>query len=317
MLLILRSIPALGASLLLTGCMIGDFGDFGPSDRYQTDFHYSFNVEPDARLDLESFNGSVEISGWDENKVDISGTKYASTEGLRDAVKIETHNTPTSIEVRTIRPSSHMGSLGARYVIRVPRKAHLERITTSNGSIRVRDVANAAHLKSSNGSVRAENVNGDVDAHTSNSSIELEAVRGNATLKTSNGRIHAENVAGSFEAETSNNSIKVRLENAPASPVRLVTSNGSIELEMQKAPRNDVRAETRNGSITVNLPASTSARVTAETSNSSVSSDFSISSEFHGEERKNHLEGVIGSGGPHVDLSTRNGHIRIVKGSGV
>ncbi|MES1260173.1 MAG: DUF4097 family beta strand repeat-containing protein [Acidobacteriota bacterium] len=311
-----RSIPALGAALLLSGCFMADFGDFGPSDRYRTDFHYSWDLAPDGRVNVEGFNGSIEISGWDENKVDIAGTKFASTEQMRDAVKIETHNSPSSVEVRAVKPSSRMGNMGVRFVIRVPRQAQLDRITTSNGSIRVRDVASAAHLKSSNGSIRVENVGGDLEARTSNSSIELDSIRGNASLKTSNGRIHAENITGSCDAETSNSSIKIHLDNAPSSPLRLITSNGSIELDLEKAPKNDIHAETRNSSITLRLPASTSATLTADTSNSSISSDFEVRTTSRGESRKNHLDGAIGSGGPRIDLSSSNGHIRIMKGSG-
>ena len=310
----MKFVPVFVAALLLSSC---EFGDFGPSDRYQSDFHYSYDISPTARIDVESLNGAVEISGWDDNKVDISGTKYASTEQLRDSLKIEIHNTANSLDIRTVRPSSHMGSLGVRYTIRVPRRAVLDRIVTSNGRIQVRDVASAAHLKSSNGSIRAENIEGDVEAHTSNSSIDLEGVRGNAELKSSNGRITADNIGGECNAETSNSSIKIRLETAPPTPIRLVTSNGAIDLTLEKAPKNDIRAETRNSSITVHLPASTSARLTADTSNSSITSEFDMRTEMHDEHRKNHLDGSIGNGtGPRIELSSSNGHIRIVKGSG-
>lgn len=308
-----RSIPLVGATLLLSGCIIGD-GDFsfGPSDRYQTDFHHTYDVSPDAHLSLESFNGPVEIAGWDENRIEISGTKYGSTERLRDDLRIDIHNTQSSVEIRTVRPYARTGGMGARYTIHVPRNAQLDRITTSNGSLRIRDVASADHLKSSNGSIRVENVSGNVEAHTSNASVEADSIRGNANLKSSNGRIRAENIGGSCDAETSNNSIKVQLQNAPSLPLRMITSNGSIELSMDKAPKNDVRAETRNGGITLRLPASTSARLTADTTNSSISSDFSV----HGDEERKHVEGNIGEGGPHIDLNSKNGKIRIVKGAG-
>lgn len=309
----MKLVPVILGALLLGGC---EFGDFSQSDRYQTDFHHSYDISADARVNVESLNGSVEITGWDENKVDVAGTKYGATEQLRDAVKIEIHNTPTSIEIRTVRPSSYRGGAGARYVIRVPRKARLDRITTSNSSIHVRDVGNAAHLKSSNGSIRAENIAGDVEAHTSNSSIELDTVHGNAQLKSSNGRIQAENVGGECNAETSNSSIKVRLDNAPALPIHLVSSNGAIELTMDRAPKSDIRASTRNSSITLRLPASTSARLTADTSNSSISSDFVLRSDGDRDHNRKHVDGTIGSGGPRVELTSSNGRIRIVKGSG-
>jgi len=297
----------LAAGLLLSGCEIGDFG---PSDRYQKDFHYTYDVEPDARINLESFNGSIEIAGWDRNKVEIAGTQYGSTEELRDAVKIDIHNAPGSIDVRTVRPSAHWGSMGARFTLHVPNKAVLDRIITSNAAIRVGDVAAATHLKTSNGSIRASNVNGDVDAHTSNSSIELESIGGSVTVRTSNGRIHAENVAGACDAETSNGGITVRLENAPAAPVKLTSSNGPLDLTLTKAPKGDIRMKTSNGGITLRIPANSGARLIADTSNSSIHSDFDVAVSGN-----KHIDGAIGGGGPAIDLSTRNGSIRIARES--
>jgi hypothetical protein len=311
----MHTVLVVAAAISLTGC---EFGDMGPSDRYQSDFHYTYEMQPTGRINAESFNGAIEISGWDQNKVEITGTKYASTEALRDAVKIDVHNTPEMVEIRAVKPSSmRMGNMGARFTIHVPRKAMLDRITTSNGTVKVRDVESAAHLKSSNGSINVTNVSGDVDAHTSNGSVEADTIRGSATLKTSNGRIRAEGVSGALEAETSNSSITARLDTGPAATTKLVSSNGSIELTMGSAPKGDIRVETRNNSIKLHLPADTAAHVVADTSNGSISSDFSVASKGDGDERKKHMDGVIGAGGPTIELSTSNGSIHILKGSGI
>src|SRR5947209_7080178 len=88
--------------LLMAGC---DWEDFGSSDRYSADFHYNYTLKPWSRVSLESFNGSVEIAGWDQETVDISGAKYGSTPEARDAVKIEVTPAPDSVTIRTIRPS--------------------------------------------------------------------------------------------------------------------------------------------------------------------------------------------------------------------
>ena len=50
----------------------------------------------------------------------------------------------------------------------------------------------------------------------------------------------------------------------------------------------------------------------AQTSQSSVSSDFDVQ-DTSSEREKHHLEGNIGSGGPLIDLTTRNGGIHIRK----
>src|SRR5207248_5433716 len=124
------------------------------SDRYQSDFHYSYPLKPGGKLELESFNGSVEITSWDQNVVDISGSKYASSEQMRDAIKIDITPSDSSIYVRTIRPSERHGNLGARYVVKVPHKVELGRIVSSNGHIKVSDVEGPVHLRTSNGSIR-------------------------------------------------------------------------------------------------------------------------------------------------------------------
>jgi DUF4097 and DUF4098 domain-containing protein YvlB len=293
----------------LSGCIVGYQG---PMDQYHEDFHYTYQVNPKARIDAESFNGNIEITGWDRNEVEISGSKYASTEGLRNAIRIDVHNTPDSVEIRAIRPSDLSGGMGAKFTLHVPRSAEVDRVTTSNGPIHVEDVSRAGHLKSSNGQIKITGVHGEVEAHTTNGPIDAESLDGGVTLKTSNGHIHADRISGSFEAETSNASIVARFDTSPSTPIKTITSNGSIEVTMEKAPLSDIRAATRNSPITIHLPAETSAKITADTSNSSVTCDFDVAG---GESSKSHLKGNIGSGGHTIELTTSNGHIRIAKGT--
>src|SRR2546427_128081 len=152
--------------LFLAGC---DLEALGSSDRFTADFHYG--PLKAARLSVENFNGSIEIASWDQDSIDISGVKYVGTAELRDAMKIDVATVGDSLHVRTVRPSERRGNMGAKYVIKVPRKIELDRITSSNGSIRVNDVDGAARLRSSNGGIHVVNMKGNVDAQTSNGSI--------------------------------------------------------------------------------------------------------------------------------------------------
>ncbi len=310
----IRLFAATLAALFLGGCV---HVDFGQSDRYTEDFHHVFPLQAGAHVSVESHNGSIDVVGWDKDEAEVSGTKSASSESLLASVKIDIHNTPTSLELRAVKPTLQMGSTGARFTLHVPHSALVDRLETSNAQVHVRDVAAAAHLKSSNGSIRVENVQGDVDARTSNSSIEVDGVGGEAQLHSTNGRISVDHVAKRLDAETSNSSIKARLDGN--APVRAGSSNGSIDLGFSAPPKADVRASTSNSSITVHLPANAAVRLEAGTSNSSVSSDFEVVGALNVDEsrRKNHLNGVIGGGGPLVELTSSNGHIRIAKGAGI
>jgi DUF4097 and DUF4098 domain-containing protein YvlB len=303
-------LPILAAALLgLAAC---DFEDFGGFDRYRQDFHYSYPLKSSGRLLVETFNGSVEVSGWDQETVDISGSKYAATQEAADALKVAIDNSPDSVSIRVTRPSDRRGNMGARFVIKLPRAAYVDRIFTSNGSIRTLDGSGPARLRTSNGAIRVQALRGSLDAQTSNGSVELIDVDGDARVHTSNGHIRTEGLRGSLDAGTSNSSIDARLEQVPAGrPVRLETTNSSVELSVPANFANDIRVNTSNGGITLHMPYQVNAHVMARTTNSSISSDFEV--RMQGEFGKNHLEGAIGNGGPLIDLSTSNGSIRLLK----
>ena len=38
------------------------------------DVHYSYPMQPGSRLTVENMNGSIQISAWDQNTIDISAT---------------------------------------------------------------------------------------------------------------------------------------------------------------------------------------------------------------------------------------------------
>jgi Toastrack DUF4097 len=280
-------IPALAAlSLGSGGCYIGDFND---GMRHHRDFHYSFPLSAGGRVSLESFNGGVEITPWDQNVVDISGSKWGPTEEAADSLRIDADHTSDSVSVRAVRPSSWRGNLGARFAVKVPKGAVLDRIVTSNGTIRTEEGVGPSRFRTSNGSIHIQGFRGRLDAQTSNGAIELVDVDSDATLHTSNGHIHADRLNGEVDATTSNGGIDLTIEGRLAG----------------------VHAHTSNGGITVRLPEPVNARVVAQTSNSSIRSDFDV--RMSGEINKHRLEGTIGSGGPTIDLTTSNGSIRILR----
>jgi Toastrack DUF4097 len=296
--MVLALAPVLTGALLLTGCDLEDF------DSYQADFHYHYDFKPGGRLTVENANGSVEIEGWDRNEVEITGVKYASRQSLLDETRIEIRDSPDAITIRTVRPYHPQWSSGARYTIRVPRQTVVDRINTSNGPIRVRDIGSSAshlqtlNLRTSNGLIRAENVTGVIDAQTSNGWVDLDDINGGATVRTSNGLV------------------TIRLNHLTDSPLRVTTSNGAVDLTVRNQPQDAIRAETSNGSITLRLPADTGARLRADTSNSAISTDFDVLERFQDHDHgrwNNRVDGKLGDGGPEIELTTRNGHISILK----
>jgi hypothetical protein len=295
-----------GGSLCLTSCLVG-VGDW---ERFSKDVHFSYPLKAGGRLEVETFNGSVDISGWDQNTVDITGTKYGPTQAEADDLKVQIDNTPDSVSIRVPRPSMRRNNQGAQFAIKVPRNTVLSRITTSNGSIRTMDGSGPARLRTSNSSIHVADLQGSVVAETSNGSVELGGVEGDATAHTTNSRIHADRVNGSLDAVTSNGAVQGIILR-PDRSVHVETSNSSVELSLPQRFTGDVRVSTNNGGITLRMPESTNARISARTSNSSITTDFEVKTQ--GEISRNRIDGVIGAGGPLIDLSTSNSGIRLLR----
>jgi DUF4097 and DUF4098 domain-containing protein YvlB len=304
----MRALLLLPAVLLFTGC---DFEDFDGMARYHEDFHYNHPLKTGGRLSVEGFNGSVEISSWDQNTVDISGTKSARTPEDANLIRMDIDHTADVVSIRASRPSVRNGNFSVRFMIKVPKGTVYDRITTSNGAIRVYDGAGPARFKSSNGRIELQHIRGGVYAETSNGPIEITDNDGSVEAHSSNGHIKIEGMRGALDATTSNSSIHVVIDR-PGDSIRVGSSNGSIDLALPPGAACPVRAHTSNSSITLRLPGTEpNARLSASTSNGNISTDFDM--RMRGEISKHHLEGTLGNGGPLIDLETSNGSIHIVK----
>ena len=283
---------------------------WGSSDRYKEDFSYDFKLPAGGHVEVESFNGTVEVIGWDSDSVQIRGTKHASRQEMLKEITIDAKNSPTDVRVRALHPSPNC-NCGVTMTVKVPRKTKLDNVTTSNASLRVESIDGRARVRTSNGGVRLYDLNGDVEATTSNGGIEAEKVTGQAVLRTSNGRIRGDSFHGGLEAVTNNSSIDVTVSEAdPARPIILSSSNGGVTLNLLTWKGNEIRATTSNASVNLFLPASINARLKASTSNGSIHTDYEVTSSNFS---KTSLDGRIGQGGAPITAQTSNGNIRIAK----
>jgi DUF4097 and DUF4098 domain-containing protein YvlB len=296
----------LAGALVLTGCDV-DIDDLGGA-REEEPFHHSFDFKPGSRLLLENYNGSVEISAWNQPKIEIDGARFANTRERLEQVRVDISRGAESIAIRTVPPPDRSGNSGARFTIRVPEEVVLELIKSTNGSVRVNGTRGAAVLRTTNGAVRVASVSGNVNASSTNGSIECLSVKGAVDVRTTNGRVKIESVEGPIDASTTNGSISAEMTRSTDDrKLRFSTTNGSISLRLPAGLRNDIRASTSNGAIDVNLPASAAFHVNARTNGASIRSEFDVK----GDISKKSIEGVVGSGGPLLDLSTSNGSISL------
>jgi DUF4097 and DUF4098 domain-containing protein YvlB len=185
------------------------------------EFHQTYALTPNGRIELDNINGDVRISSWDRNEVKVDAVKYADTKERLDEAHIEINAGKDYVSIRTKYPhhdntwnwGSHNNPAGVEYTLTVPRAARLDEIKLINGELDVNGVS---------GEVRASCINGKLEAHN---------LAGRADLSTINGRLDA------------------RFDQLAGSSVELHSVNGSLDLTIPSDSKAEVEASTVSGSI--------------------------------------------------------------------
>ena len=185
------------------------------------EFHQTYALTADGRVELDNINGDVRISSWDRNEVKVDAVKYADTKERLEEAKIEVDARNDSISIRTKYPNhdhnwtwgSHNNPASVEYTLTVPRTARLDEIKLINGSLNVSGVS---------GEVNASCINGRLEAHN---------LAGRARLSTINGRLEA------------------RFDQLTGNSVELNSVNGSVELTIPSDSKAELEASTVSGGI--------------------------------------------------------------------
>lgn len=187
-------------------------------------------------LKLENMNGSVEVSSWDNEEVEIVAYKKVRAEDremarhMMDRLEIKIEASEDAIEITTEHPRSSNGgwfsaifggggtSYSVSYELRVPRKVELN-LKSTNGRVEVSDVEGRIKLKTTNGKIIADDISGQARCRTTNGSIR-------AYLKD----VDDEN---DMDFSTTNGSIKVYLPEDYSAEIDCSTTNGSVQTDFR------------------------------------------------------------------------------------
>jgi hypothetical protein len=133
-------------------------------------------------------------------------------------------------------------SVGISFHLTVPQKV-ASQLSTSGGSIHLRNLSGEEVLSTAGGSLHLEEVSGTVTGRTSGGSIHLSESKGEITLSTAGGSIHAKNNQGNIQLKTSGGSLHI--DNVSGT-VTAATSGGSIRLSDLTGT---IQAKTSGGSV--------------------------------------------------------------------
>ena len=190
----------------------------------------SFDVTGEVTVDVDIFNGKIDITGSDTSTVRVQARITRA-----DRVDYSATQFGSSVQVSATRSgSSRLNSPDVSLNITAPSNSTLV-LRTSNGAIEIRDFEAGAQVDTTNGRIVVSGLSGDLDAETSNGTIEVSGFTGSANLETSNGtiRFNGTLVSGSEnEMSTSNGSVTVDLPADAGIELDASTSNGSVSSDL-------------------------------------------------------------------------------------
>jgi DUF4097 and DUF4098 domain-containing protein YvlB len=185
------------------------------------EFHQTYPISADGRVDLSNINGDVHITTWDHNEVKVDAVKYADTKERLEEAKIEIHSSPDDLSIETRYPEhdhnfnsgSHNNPATVDYTLTVPKTIGLDEIKLINGELEITGVS------------------GEVHASCINGRLEARDISGRAELSTINGRLIA------------------KFTQLASEDVKLNSVNGSVELTIPSDSNAEIEASTVSGGI--------------------------------------------------------------------
>ena len=157
-------------------------------DRVSAQESKTFTVNGSPNVNVNTFDGSIRVHGWDKSEVMYTVTKRASDdEGLRQISMNATQNAST-ISVIATSDNEHDGT--ASIEMWVPRQSTL-------------------HVSSGDGSLKLDSVSGDITLRTGDGSIEVNDGTGQLKVNTGDGHIQVLNFDGQLDAVTGDGSIRM------------------------------------------------------------------------------------------------------------
>lgn len=257
-----------------------------------------FKVTGTPSLKLTTFDGAIEIQGWEKPHVVVEIEKRGGSREALDALEVVSHQTGNVIELEVKRPRTEsFRGIGlhraayARLIVSVPRDANIN-ARSGDGSIRIERVSGKLELRTADGSIRASEVAGELLLDTSDGSVAVERAEGKLFVDTSDGSV---DVTGRFAS------------------VKLHTGDGAVvyRAERGSAMADDWEITTGDGTVSVYLPQEFGAELDAHTGDGSIRSEVEgISARAHDGPRRT-LKGRIGNGGRLLRIRTGDGSIRL------
>jgi len=231
------------------------------------EFHKILTPAAGTPLTVENTNGSIMVTGWDRQEVDILAVKKTrSGRGELEKVQINiTENGKIGIETEYLERNA---KVSVNYTIKVPSTVQVELVKTTNGSIELEGTSGDTIANTTNGSVTIGDADGAIESTTTNGNVKIRDASSIKRAKTTNGNIEVSfgRLTSDTEFTTTNGSVDVRFPAGMNADLELQTTNGSIHANGIKMMLNEISRRHLSGTL-----GSGGTKINIRTTNGSIS----------------------------------------------
>lgn len=264
-------------------------------------------IDASAKSYIEIYNtsGSIEVTGWSRNSVEIKGVLGDSVEELiveRDG---------NEILIRVEVPHRHRGDIDAELRIRVPERSSLE-VTGVSTDIEIEGVLGQQSLGTVSGDIEVTGAADDVEAESVSGDVTIngEGGTGNFDAATVSGDVVVRGLSGSVDAESVSGEVEVI--GGVFDDAYFESVNGDLTFHAALSDEGELSMESVNGTVDILFTKPVSARFDIETFNGSIRNCFGPKPQRTSKYSPGlELSFTFGDGDARVDVETLNGSVNI------
>lgn len=269
------------------------------------------SLDADASVHIANVSGEVNVSAWDENRIEITGSLGDGARPL--IVKGDARDLTIRVEAAEKGGWFNWGADSrmkpTRLDVRVPRGVTLDIDVVS---------ANTRLAGLSGGKIDIDSVSGRVSAEATTPALSVDSVSGNVEFRGSATSIDIETVSGDIAVPAAGNartsletvSGNVRYVGGATPAIEASSVSGDLAIVTDVAKGARISIETMSGDVTLELPAEVSTELQAKTFSGDIDSVFGQPREA-GHGPGSSLAATLGKGDGSVRVETFSGDIRI------
>jgi DUF4097 and DUF4098 domain-containing protein YvlB len=289
----------------------------------------SFTLNRGATVSLGNISGDIKITSGTGSQVELYAVKTGPAEQM-SLVDVTMDAQPSRLSIQTVYPkTSGNNRVSVSYDLKVPRDVNLDSINSVSGDIEISDINGRVVGHTVSGDIRGSRISQDANLESVSGDVHISDAGGRTTVHSVSGDAIAENIKGDLETKSVSGDVQIRqvqgyvqaesvsgdVSISNSTPTGLTASavSGDLKFDGRLNPNGRYSLKSHSGSVTMDLPSDSGFALRASTFSGSVNSDFDI--KVNGSIEKKTISGVVGSGGPTIELNSFSGSVLVRKSS--